>query len=92
MSRRKKLINKIAKKKFDKKCYFCEENRYELLDVHRISPGENDGEYTENNSLTCCSNCHRKIHAGIIKVFRKYLSSRGWILHYIDESSVEHFD
>lgn len=89
----RKNIDKIAKKKIDKCCYFCECDTYELLDVHRIIPGENGGQYTEKNSVTLCANCHRKVHADLIKIDRKYLSSSGkWILHYFDENNIEHFD
>ena len=80
--RQKKIINKIAKKKIDKKCYFCSCDIYALLDVHRIIEGANDGEYIEFNTITCCSNCHRKVHSGLIKIDRKYYSTKGWILHF----------
>ena len=68
----RKLVDKIAKKNFDKKCYFCDENNYHLLDVHRIVPGEEGGEYTDFNSLTVCANHHRLIHSGYLKIDRKY--------------------
>ena len=88
-----KKINKIAKKKYAKKCHFCECDIYELLDLHRIIEGKNGGEYTESNTVVCCASCHRKIHAKIIKINRKYLSSSGrWVLHYFDENNLEHFD
>jgi len=78
----RKLVDKIAKKNFDKKCYFCDENNYHLLDVHRIVPGEEGGEYTDFNSLTVCANHHRLIHSGYLKIDRKYASTKGNILHY----------
>lgn len=87
--RRKKLINKKHKKLIDKKCYFCKCDQYELLDVHRIKFG---GEYTEFNTVCCCALCHRKIHAGKIRVDRKYYSTKGWVLHYFDENGQEHWD
>jgi hypothetical protein len=87
--KKRKLINKKIKKLVDKKCYFCDCNTYELLDVHRILEG---GEYSELNTITVCSLCHRKIHAKIIKVDRKYYSTSGWILHYFDEQKIEHWD
>lgn len=77
-----KKINKIVKKKFDKKCYFCDESNYDLLDVHRIVPGEEGGVYTEFNSVTVCANHHRLIHSGVIKIDRKYQSTKGMVLHY----------
>lgn len=79
---KKGLINKKAKKHYDKKCYFCDESNYDLLDVHRIIPGEEGGLYTEFNSLTVCANHHRLIHSGKIKIDKKYTSSRGVVLHY----------
>lgn len=81
MGRKKTLINKKNKKRFDKKCTFCECEDYDVLDVHRINEGAEGGKYTNHNSLTVCSNCHRKIHSGKIKTFRKYLSTGGEVLH-----------
>lgn len=89
MGRKKKLINKKLKKLIDKKCYFCSCDNYKLLDVHRIQEGK---EYSENNTVVACSLCHRKIHAGIIKIDRRYYSTKGWILHYFDENGNEHYD
>lgn len=83
MARRKKLIDKFVFKKTAGKCYFCPINEYALLDVHRIVPGEQNGEYTHFNSLCVCSNCHRRIHDGQIVIDRKYQTSHGsTILHY----------
>lgn len=83
MRRRKQIIDKVIKKKIDKKCYFCDCDVYKLLDVHRIVEGADGGKYTEHNSLTVCSLCHRKIHAGLIKIDRKYNSTSGkTILHF----------
>jgi len=92
MGRKKKLINKKIKKLIDKKCKFCSCDNYKVLDVHRIQEGSKGGEYVELNTVCVCSNCHRKIHAGIIKVDRKYYSTKGWILHYFDENGNEHYD
>lgn len=81
--RRKQLINKTVKKRIDGKCQFCPCDTYELLDVHRIDEGHRGGRYTEHNTVTCCANCHRKIHAGYIKIDRKYPSASGrLVLHY----------
>lgn len=90
--RKKKLINKKIKKLTDKKCYFCDCNIYNLLDIHRIKEGKNGGEYTDFNTVTCCSLCHRKIHSGLIKLDRKYFSTNGWVLHYFDELGREHYE
>jgi hypothetical protein len=90
--RKKKLINKVHKKKADKKCYFCGTDEYCVLDVHRIISGSDGGKYDFYNSITTCSNCHRKIHDGKIKVDRKYPSTKGWVLHYFSEDGTEHWD
>lgn len=83
MGKRRKLINKTIFKKSAGKCYFCTVSDYALLDVHRITPGEENGEYTDFNSLCVCSNCHRKIHDGQIKIDRKYHTTTAHaILHY----------
>lgn len=81
-----KLINKKHKKLIDRKCAFCDCDRYELLDVHRIVPGEQGGKYTEYNTLSLCASCHRKVHAEIIKILGKHFSSSGrYLVHYIED-------
>lgn len=92
MGRKKKLVDKKAKKRADQKCKFCGETEYCTLDVHRILPGEKGGRYEDLNTVTSCSNCHRKIHEGKIKVDRMYYSTKGWVLHYFDENGEEHWD
>lgn len=80
---KRKIVNKIILKKVAKKCYFCDIDDYALLDVHRIIPGEEGGKYTEINSLVVCSNYHRRIHGGQIKIDRKYFTTAGKnILHF----------
>lgn len=80
MSRKKRLIDKKVKKLSDGKCFFCDCNNYDLLDNHRIIEG---GEYSDFNTLTVCALCHRKIHARIIIIDRKYQSTKGkFVLHY----------
>lgn len=92
MGKRDRLVNKSHKKLADKKCFFCGNKEYCTLDVHRIVPGSEGGRYTENNTVTSCSNCHRKIHEGKIKIDRRYPSTSGWVLHYWDEEGEEHWD
>lgn len=75
-------MDKQLKKRTDGKCLFCDEDDYDLLDVHRIVPGEQGGKYNEHNTITVCSLCHRKIHAGRIVTHRKYYSTSGkYVLH-----------
>lgn len=71
-------------------CFFCGEDDYALLDVHRIIEGANGGEYTEANSLVVCSNCHRKVHDGQIRIAGKFKSTKGprpQLLYY--ENNIE---
>lgn len=70
-------INKKVFKKTEGACRLCGENNYQLLDTHRIVHGEHGGKYTESNSVVFCSNCHRLVHAGNIKIDRYYLCSDG---------------
>lgn len=75
-----KPSRQICKKKLDGECLICGETDYAVLHAHRIIEG---GTYDSRNVLTCCSNCHMLIHqTDRIKFDRKYLSTRGWILHW----------
>jgi hypothetical protein len=83
MARKKHLVKKSTKKRIDGKCKFCSCEIYELLDLHRIVEGKDGGEYTAQNTVTVCALCHRKVHAGFIKIDRWYPSISGkMILHY----------
>lgn len=77
-------ISKEAYKKFHKYCFFCGEDDYAALQCHRILPGENGGTYHEVNTLTVCASCHCKIHAGRLKIDRKYTqgSTPTYMVHY----------
>lgn len=81
-----KLNPKINKKSFKAHSYCCKicgEKNQELLDVHRLKPGKEDGEYTQLNSCCLCANCHRKAHANIITIDKYYLTSSGYKLRVI---------
>lgn len=69
-----KIINKKNFKKYAKKCFFCNENNLNILDVHRILEGKNHGTYHSINVLVVCSNCHRKIHSEEIKIIKKHIA------------------
>jgi len=80
------MNNKQIRKKVDGKCYFCEESDYNLLDQHRIIPGEDGGKYCTENTVSCCANCHRKIHSGRIVIHGRYYSSAArWVLHFTED-------
>jgi hypothetical protein len=84
--RKKTLIDKKAKKRLDKKCHFCNEDDYDLLDVHRIVEGKDGGRYTDFNTVTTCSKCHRKIHSGRIEIKGKYSSTAAkYVINYIED-------
>lgn len=92
MARKKRLLNKKAAKNYHGRCQFCGEDRQELLDAHRIVPGEEGGVYSDPNTVVACANCHRLTHAGVIRIDRKYFSTQGWLLHYWDESGSERWE
>jgi hypothetical protein len=84
-------MDKKLKKRVCKKCHFCGEDDYDLLDVHRIVPGSEGGRYIKSNTVVCCSNCHRHTHAGQIVIDRWCMSTKGKVLHYFVEGE-ERFD
>lgn len=79
-------MDKKVRKKIDRECHFCGEDDYDLLDLHRIVPGENDGKYIKSNVLTICCKCHRKVHSGRIVVHGKHYSTLGRdVVHYTED-------
>ena len=81
----------ISKKFFKRRhgsCQICKEDKYELLDVHRIEEGK---KYSEINCVCLCTSCHRKHHSGLISIKTWYMSSAGKVLYYIDENGDEQF-
>lgn len=81
-----KLIDKKLKKLVDRKCRFCPVSDYNLLDVHRIIEGANGGVYSEINTVTLCSNCHRKVHSKEIVILGKHFSTAGYLVHYLENN------
>lgn len=70
----------------DKECLFCGEDTYEILDCHRIVEGQHGGTYHPQNTITICSNCHRKVHSGIIKILGKFYTTKArWVVQYIED-------
>lgn len=83
-----RIKNKKNFKHTASKCHICEESDYNVLDVHRIKWG---GSYTEDNCVVLCVKCHRLVHAKKIIIYRWFNSTKGRVLHFIDEYEVEHF-
>jgi hypothetical protein len=78
-----KLIDKKVKKLTEGKCYFCKNEDYAVLDVHRIVPEEKGGRYVPSNVVICCACCHRRVHDGQIVIDRWYPTSAGRdVLHF----------
>ncbi len=82
------FVNKKAFKRRHRSCRICEEEKYELLDVHRIIAG---GEYNNSNCVCLCTKCHRSHHSGLISIKGWYNSTAGKLLLYIDENKKEKF-
>ncbi len=80
-----------CRKRYDSRCFVCGADDYTVLDAHRVVPGEDGGVYCWNNLLTLCSNCHRKVTAGAIRVHARLSGTRGPVVHWTDESGREHF-
>lgn len=90
MAKKRYTRQQIAKLSHGK-CYFCEECDYDLLDAHRIVPGEKGGTYHPHNILVLCSNCHRKTHSGALQILGKFMSTTGrWVIRYLEEGK-EHW-
>jgi len=90
-NKKPKKINKKQEKDSKKKCQICQYDKRAALQVHRITPGEKGGEYTENNSVVCCSNCHNRIHHGDLKIIGWFQSTAGRVLCIIDGEGQEIF-
>jgi hypothetical protein len=77
--RNQQFINEYKEKKG---CKFCQENTPVCLDFHHIDPNIKDWNISVmsrgassittikkeiNKCIVICSNCHRKLHAGILQ-------------------------
>lgn len=90
MLNRNKRINKKQYKRSAGMCRICKDDRYVVMDVHRIIPGRDGGKYTEANSVPICCKCHRLLDDGTIVIDRWYPSTAGYVLRII-ENGVERF-
>lgn len=73
------------------RCTFCPEAAYAVRDVHRIVPGAAGGTYAWANTVPVCSNCHRRIHAGLITIHGRRLTSSGRHVLHCTIDHVEQF-
>ena len=80
----RRLSYQQRKKRIEKKCHFCGEENYNVLDAHRIIPEPGGGKYTDDNTVCVCCLCHRRIHAEEIVVDRWYNSTKGKVLRYFE--------
>jgi hypothetical protein len=68
-------LNKIAVKHLEGRCRLCGVDDYAVLDCHRLQPGS---KYVEEIVAVLCSNCHRRTHAGEVRLdTRTFLRSDG---------------
>ncbi len=74
---RKRYTKQQLKKRLDGECFLCKEDKYELLDAHRIVEG---GTYHPINVVTMCAKCHRRVHCGEVKFDKKYTSTTGKVM------------
>ena len=73
----------VSEYKSKKGCYFCQENTPICLDFHHLDPNEKEINISVmsrgansidsivkeiDKCLVICSNCHRKLHAGLLQL------------------------
>ena len=79
-------------RKFYGSCLFCNQDRYETLQCHRVIPGEKGGKYHRANVVVLCASCHSLVTAGLIRTVAIHRGSTSqFVLHYFDENGNEHY-
>jgi len=83
LKRKKKIAKWIEEYKANLKCQLCEEKTTICLEFHHLNPSKKDFnlgmaknwgwgiERVRREIKKCavlCANCHRKVHAGLIKI------------------------
>lgn len=83
----RKMSRQQILKRYEGCCYFCLEDKYHLLDAHRILPGREGGKYKHWDNMLClCALCHRKVEHGDIKILGRYNSTNGYkVLHVLED-------
>lgn len=80
-------LQKIINKSGNSKCEICDE--YNILVEHHIRGRKIPNPNHESNLSNICSNCHTKVHHGIIIIENRIMTTDGPKLfwhHYKDES------
>ena len=49
-------------------CEVCKIDIPQILDIHHIVPRSLGGDDKPSNKITVCANCHRLIHAGLLRL------------------------
>ena len=87
------FVSKKAYKRRIGKCVICNEDNYDLLDVHRWKvEGTDGGKYTEDNCVCICTSCHRLCHTKKIIILGVYNSTAGNAINFLDEEGKEQFN
>jgi hypothetical protein len=86
MARRTRV--QTLRKRYDRKCFLCPEDRYAELDCHRIVPGVG---YRFDTTLTLCAGCHRKVTVGTVVIVARRLGTGGTYIEWVDAGGVTRF-
>lgn len=73
----------IAEWKRERGCSVCGETEPWVLDMHHLDPSEKESHPAQSATLKTflkeadkcvllCSNCHRKVHAGVLRLTKKH--------------------
>ena len=84
VERMKAKKQEIAEWKRVRGCTVCGETEPWVLDMHHIDPAEKDSNPAANATLNSflkdapkcvllCSNCHRKVHAGVLRLTKGHI-------------------
>lgn len=83
-------------------CYFCgvceptqtvntNKKFRRLIEIHHIKEKNEGGGNEDFNLVPICSNCHSKVHLGLINPKRWFFTTSGWKLLWIDDKGIECF-
>lgn len=75
----------IAEWKRERGCTVCGETEPWVLDMHHLDPNEKESNPAQSATLKTflkevdkcvllCSNCHRKVHAGVLHLTKKHIA------------------